>query len=348
MQRVRILKRSECVRPQDAPADALVRVFRVPPEWAGRRLDTFLAAQLRSTSRTRARSIAEHSAYDPAGQRMKPSERLRAEHFVVLWRRPPDESDEPVPIDVLHEDEHLLVVEKPPLITVHPTARHHRITILSLLAAERPGEFLSLIHRLDRETSGILMLARSQAADRAFKRALEDRSRAETGQYGLTEGDRPDIGKTYLAITWGIPAPGLIDVPIEPDVDNPLRVKMRVAARSEPSTEARTQVEVLGTRGDYALVRLRLLTGRQHQIRIHLASRGTPIVGDKLYGPDERLLARAADGELTELDRQRLELPRHALHAHEYRLIHAVTGEPLTLTSPLPRDLEEFWDEQGD
>lgn len=352
MQRVRMLKKSECVRPERAPPSAVARVFRVPPEWAGRRLDTFLSSQLRSTSRTRAQLIAKRSAYNPRGEPLKPSDRLRAESFVVLWRQPPDESDEPVPIPVLYEDEHLLVVDKPALLTVHPTARHHKNTVISLLEAERPGEFLSLIHRLDRETSGILMLARSSEADRAFKRKLEDRSRAETHQYGLTPDDGPTIGKTYLAITWGVPPAGLIDRPLEPDTDNSLRVKMRVATgevgSGSPGMEARTLVEVLEARQGYALVRCRLLTGRQHQIRIHLASLGFPVVGDKLYGPDERLLARAADGELTPEDIEKLELPRQALHAHEYRLEHAMTGEQLNLIAPLPQDLQEFWDEFGE
>jgi 23S rRNA pseudouridine1911/1915/1917 synthase len=95
--------------------------------------------------------------------------------------------------------------------------------------------------------------------------------------------------------------------------------------------------------GRYSLVSCELLTGRQHQIRIHLASVGCPVVGDKLYGPDERLLARAADGELDENDLRLLELPRHALHAHRYELPHAITGETLSLTSPLAVDLSQFW-----
>ena len=97
----------------------------------------------------------------------------------------------------------------------------------------------------------------------------------------------------------------------------------------------------------YALVSCGLLTGRQHQIRVHLSAVGCPVVGDKLYGSDDRLLARAADGELTAEDHEQLELPRHALHAHRYELPHAVTGESLDLVSPLPADLDAFWRSRG-
>jgi 23S rRNA pseudouridine1911/1915/1917 synthase len=102
-------------------------------------------------------------------------------------------------------------------------------------------------------------------------------------------------------------------------------------------------VRVLASRGAYSLVACSLHTGRQHQIRIHLANIGHPLIGDKLYGADERMLARAADGELTSADIALLELPRHALHAHRYRLRHAVTGAPLELVSPLASDLARFW-----
>ena len=122
------------------------------------------------------------------------------------------------------------------------------------------------------------------------------------------------VTKVYLAITWGVPNNGLVDRPLEPDTDNPLRVKMRIA-RPNCGQDARTTVTVLHRRSGYALVSCQLHTGRQHQIRAHLASLGCPVVGDKLYGPDDRLLARAADGHLTDKDWARLELPRHALHS---------------------------------
>ena len=325
------------VRPDGVRPDAILRIFRVPPESAGTRVDSFLASQLRNTSRTRAKDIAERTAYTLQGRPLKPSERLRAEEHVVLWRPPFEERDQPQPIVVVYEDPHLLVVDKPPNVAVHPTARHHHSTVLRCLQVERPDESFALIHRIDRETSGLLLVARSVAADRAFKRALEDRSLSALS--GKAHGG---MRKTYLAITWGTPPAGLIDIPLEPDTDNTLRVKMRVA-QAGSGLEAKTQVRVLGQRAGYSLVECELLTGRQHQIRVHLAEYGTPIVGDKLYGPDDRMLARAADGELTDEDLARLELPRHALHAHRYCLTHAITGAPLELSSPLPPDLEAFW-----
>jgi 23S rRNA pseudouridine1911/1915/1917 synthase len=305
------------------------------------RLDVFVQGQLRNTSRTRARAIVENSAYRPDGMRLRPNDRVRAEDQVVLWR-PPFEYDEPqIELGSLYEDQHLLVIDKPPLLTVHPTARYHRHTVIKRLEAQRPGQFWSLVHRLDRETSGILLVARSPSAERAFKRLLEDRSVAALAR--TPSAQLPAVQKTYLCITQGVPASGLIDTPLELDPNNVLRVKMRVAAIGQ-GLEARTGVTVIEQRGGYALLSCELHTGRQHQIRVHLASVGCPVVGDKLYGPDEGLLARAADGKLSEADRARLQLPRHALHAHRYAMLHPMTGERLELESPLPADLRAFWD----
>jgi 23S rRNA pseudouridine1911/1915/1917 synthase len=299
------------------------------------RVDVFVSTQLRNTSRTRARSIVERTAYSSTGKKLRPNQRVRGDDHVVLWRMPFEEQDSPRPLETVFEDEHLLVIDKPPLMAVHPTARHHHATVIKLLQKERPGSFLSLIHRIDRETSGLLLVAKSADADRSFKRMLEDRT------VGARHGTGPPVQKEYLAITWGAPSTGLVDLPLEPDTDNPLRVKMRVAETG--GLDARTEVTLLEARAGYGLSLCRLHTGRQHQIRAHLAATGTPIVGDKLYGPDERMLARAADGELSDEDLRRLELPRHALHAHRYRLIHALTGEALDISSPLAPDLDTFW-----
>lgn len=334
----------KAVRPDDLPPNAIVRVFRVPPELAGMRVDVFLSSQLRNTSRTRAKLIAEKGVYTLDGKKRWANDRVLPDEWLAVWRAPPDESDQPAPLPTLYQDEHLLVVDKPPMIAVHPTARHHSATVIKILQKARPDEFFSLIHRIDRETSGILMIGRTPEADRAFKRFLEDRSVA-AAKLGAEKAGGAHVRKTYLAITWGVPESGVIDLPIERDPENPLRVKMRLAGRG--GLESRTKVEVVGTAKGYALVACELLTGRQHQIRIHLASIGHPVVGDKLYGPDERMLARAADSELTDDDRTMLELPRQALHAHRYRLPHAITGADLDLVSPLPEDLKAFWTSRG-
>lgn len=325
-------------RPPGVEEDAVLRVIRVPAEAAGMRLDRFMTSQLRHTSRTRAKSIIQRSAYAADGRRLAGSSRVRAGEVIALWRAPFEEDEEQPPMAVVYEDDDLLVIDKPALVTVHPTARYHKHTVTVRLEQERPGAFLALIHRLDRETSGLLLIAKNIESERAFKRQLEERSLEVQDARGASD----TFHKEYLAITRGTPQPGLIELPLELDPENSLRVKMRVAA---PGTGlfARTGVEVLETRGNYALVTCTLHTGRQHQIRLHLAAQGYPLVGDKLYGADERLLARAADGELTAEDLTLLEMPRHALHAHRYRLRHAVSGQQLELCAPLPQDLGEFW-----
>ncbi|MBN1610242.1 MAG: RluA family pseudouridine synthase [Polyangiaceae bacterium] len=332
-------------RPPGIAPDAILRVLRVPPEQAGSRVDVFVHAHLRNTSRTRAQIIVERSAYSLEGRPLRPSDRVRAEDRIALWRPQFEEEVPSVALPLLYEDEHLLAIDKPAPMTVHPTARYYRNTVLKRLEAARPGEFVSLVHRLDRETSGVLLVARSPEADRAFKMMLEDRSLLDSptsmGRRKPPEL-RPQVTKAYLAITWGVPDEGIIDLPLESDSDNPLRVKMRIARRGT-GLEARTGITVLEQRAGYALLRCELHTGRQHQIRVHLRSVGCPVVGDKLYGPDDRLLARAADGRLDDADLARLELPRHALHAHRYQLAHALTHASLDIVSSLPLDLSAFW-----
>lgn len=346
----RWLEGKECVRPGGVADNAIVRVLRVPPEGAGQRLDVFLSGALRNTSRTRAKLIAEHSAFCPEGRRRKASDRLRAEDRIVLWRSPVDDADPELELPVIYSDPHLLVLDKPANLTVHPTARHHHATVTKMLARAYPGERMQLVHRLDRETSGVLLIARGAEAERAFKMVFEgfppEPAGASRIARGRTRGAAPAVRqrlveKQYLAICRGSPPNGMIELPLEPDPHNPLRVKMRVAEGQ--GLEARTLVETIAEGSGYALVRCSLLTGRQHQIRVHLAAHGCPIVGDKLYGPDDRLLARAADGLLTDDDLAKLELPRHALHASRYRLQHAITGEALDLAAPLAPDLVDFW-----
>jgi 23S rRNA pseudouridine1911/1915/1917 synthase len=340
-------------RPEGVDEGAVLSVFRVPPELAGQRLDVFLQGELRRTSRTRTQFIVRNSAFDARGKRLRPNHRVQSEELVLLWRPPWDEDPVPTTVPILHEDEHLFAVDKPALLPVHPTARYHRNTLIKVLKDARPDEFVSLGHRLDRETSGVLICSKSAACDRALKMQIE----ARTG-----------VDKTYRAITWGVPdasRASLVDGIVTPAADGPgafrfersleldpdgrYRVKMRLGKTPNAlsaSTRFLVEDSVTAKSGRaYALVRCELETGRQHQIRLHLASLGAPIVGDKLYGPDETCFARGADGELTEDDLKMLELPRHALHAARLSLTHPITRGPLVIEAPLPDDLRTFWDE---
>lgn len=329
MTRLRVADANEFVRPEGVAEGSIVSVFRVPPEVAGQRLDVFVQSQLRRTSRTRTQYIIRVSAYDPAGRRLRANDRVRAEQQILLWRAPWDETAVPRELPILYEDEHLLAVDKPALLPVHPTARYHKNTLIKLLQAARPGEFLRLGHRIDRETSGVLLVAKTAASEVALKQRLEARVGVE---------------KSYVAITWGVPPEGRCELPLELDAESRYKVKMRVG-RTRTALSAATVFTVEATApGDaYARVRCDLETGRQHQIRVHLASLGAPIVGDKLYGPDESAFARGADGELTEDDLTLLEHPRHALHAARIAMPHPITRTPLEVLAPLPPDLTALW-----
>ena len=229
-------------RPAGVADDAVVSVFRVPPEVAGQRLDVFVQSQLHRTSRTRAQTIdPRRGAYDAAGRRLLQAERsgCRRSSTSLLWRPAWDETPVPLDIPVLYEDEHLIAVAKPALLPVHPTARYHRNTLIKLLQAARPeSAFLSLGHRLDRETSGVILISKTRACDRALKKQL---------------ADREDIEKTYVAITWGIPDRGdgattfRHERSLALDTESPLRVKMRIHD-SPDALYASTIIEVAEVR----------------------------------------------------------------------------------------------------
>jgi 23S rRNA pseudouridine1911/1915/1917 synthase len=318
-------------QPDGVPDGSVVSCFRVPPEVAGQRLDVFLQSQLKRTSRTRTQVIVAASAFDVNGKRLRSNHRVQAEEHVLLWRPPWDEVEVPTEVPTLYEDEHLLAVDKPALLPVHPTARYHKNTLINLLKSRRPGQFVSLGHRIDRETSGVLFVAKSAAADRALKKVIEGRG----------------IEKTYLALTWDEPqaeravaqggrtTPAPADGPgafryersIELDPTSSYRVKMRLGLSEDALTAAtRFRVEATRTRDGrrYARVRCELETGRQHQIRIHLAEAGHPLVGETVYIRDYR-------GPL-------LPAPRPMLHAAVLGFVHPRTGKRVRFEEPPPED----------
>ena len=309
------------------------------------RLDRFVQSQLKRTSRTRAQAIVKASAFSWDGTPVRSSDRVRGEQMIMLWRAPWDEEVSEEPLPILFEDEHLLGIDKPAGVPVHPTARYYRSTVVKLLEAARPGEVQRLAHRLDRDTSGVLLLSKTSEADKHVKRQF-----ANIDPWTGKPAKSRTVEKVYLAVSHGHPAEDRFTValPLEEDTGNALRVKMRVAAEGSGLT-ATTHCELRGryvepeTGRPFSLIACALETGRQHQIRVHLAAMGLPIVGDKLYGSDDRLHARGSDGTLTEADLATLILPRHALHAHVLELEHPIErGRRVRIEAPLAADLVAF------
>jgi len=317
------------VRPEGVPDDAIVTVFSVRPEQSGHRLDRWLTLELPRLSRSRAQRIVEDWAFDARGRQLRPSHRVRAGETVVLFRPRWEEPPVPREVSLLHVDAHLVAVDKPAGLPVHPTARFHRNTLPAVLAERFPGERVVLAHRLDRETSGVLLAARTPEAERALKLAFAERR----------------VHKTYLAVVHGEVRDErfTIDAPMALE-GGEVNVKMCVRAESKGGVPARTRVEVIERLQGFTLVAAHPETGRQHQIRVHLAHVGFPLVGDKLYAHGDEVFLRCLDAPPDAETARRLVLPRHALHAHALTIEHPATGEALHVTAPLPPDLQTFCD----
>jgi 23S rRNA pseudouridine1911/1915/1917 synthase len=286
--------------------------FRVAEADAGARLDRVLAGRAEVASRSLAERLLREGAVRVDGTLRPKSHRLEAGALVEaeLPEPEPRPAPEPVFVPVVYEDEHLLVLDKPAGLAVHPGAGERRRTLLGQLLAlgaaggpdpERPG----VVHRLDRDTSGLLVVARSQQAWAALTEAIRSR----------------DVQRRYLALVRGRPRSrtGRIDAPIGRDRRDPTR---RSLDTDEPR-EAATRFEVVETMSEHALLEVSLETGRTHQIRVHLAAIGLPVAGDPQYGV-------AGD----------LGLERQFLHAYRLRFRHPLAGEELELECPLPPELE--------
>jgi len=313
----------------------------VEPGEDGMRLDRFLAARMPWRSRTRIEALIQDGEVELAGRSPRPARKVR-EGEAVLIRLPQPKRDRDldatggtIDLPVLFEDRHLLAVDKPPNVPVHPGGRLlYRTVITELHERYRvhgdPERDIvpKLCHRLDLETSGVLLVGKS------------DRIVAEVGRQ-LRE--RETI-KEYLAIVHGRVEPD------EQEVDEPIgaavgsRVQMRRAVRAD-GTPARTGVRVEARYEGFTLVRLRLYTGRRHQLRVHLRHLGHPIVGDKLYGRmEEEAFLAYYEERLDDRMREELLLERQALHAARIVLRHPVEDRWLEVVSALPADLRRFLD----
>jgi len=292
------------------------RRFEVAIDGHGERLDKLLVAHAGEFSRSHLQGLIDRGCVQVDGVvATTASRRLRAGQMVSVALQPTDESrafmPEAMALDIRHEDEHLLVLAKPPGLVVHPAPGHWRGTLLNGLLAHHRGAFLlpraGIVHRLDKDTSGLMVVAKTLPAMTALVRAIAAR----------------EVRREYLALVHGevAPAPFSIEAPIGRDPVS--RVRMAVVGSGKA---ARTDVARLGCRDGISAVQCTLHTGRTHQIRVHLAVRGHPLVADALYGGAPAL-----------------GLERQALHAARLGLRHPITATLLAFEEPLPTDLAAAW-----
>lgn len=318
-------------RTETSPLTAEHHEIAAPAEAAGTRADRFLADAIGSLSRSRVKTLMLEGHARRDGQTLTdPSEAIRPGAVYTLTV-PPASSALPeaqaIPLTILHEDADLIVIDKPAGLVVHPAPGNLDGTLVNALLAhagddlpgiggeKRPG----IVHRLDKDTSGVMVVAKTEIAHRRLSEAFATR----------------DLDRSYIALAWGLPsAPeGEISAPIGRHPAD--RKRMAVVERGGKTATTRYRVlQAWGT--GCALISCRLLTGRTHQIRVHLAHLGHPIVGDPVY------LRRPPASARTLPERQRealLAFPRQALHAESLSFKHPVTGKILAFHTPPPADM---------
>jgi 23S rRNA pseudouridine1911/1915/1917 synthase len=294
-------------------------------EAAGERLDRWLAMRLPGESRARLQALVGSGAVHLDGRSARSSMRLKPMQVVEIdWPEPQPATPRPedLPLAIVHEDPSLLVVDKPAGLVVHPGAGRLSGTLVNALLYHvkdlsgvggvlRPG----IVHRLDRGTSGLLVVAKNDVAHRALSRQFAERT----------------VEKEYVALVLGTPRPseGIIDAAIG---RHPVERK-RMSVRREGGRAARSSYRVVETLDGASLLRVRIHTGRTHQIRVHLASLGHPVAGDATYGGTRSSGRQASSRAALQ------SLSRPALHAARLSFLHPVTGARLVFESPLPPDL---------
>jgi 23S rRNA pseudouridine1911/1915/1917 synthase len=322
--------------------------FTVHDTFHGIRIDSFLVRQLRNYTPFRMQRIVRSGAVCVEGKPVELAHRVRREERVtVRLVEPPDKlfDPEPLPLEVLFEDDSLIAVNKPAGLIAHPVGRrqtgtlcnaiqHHLDRQTGLRGILRPG----IVHRLDRMTSGVLVVAKDFLAHKRLSIQFQ----------------RNQVRKAYLAIVEGIVEAD------RGDIDRPLglipggnSILMTTRSDARDPKPARTQFEVLQRFGDSTLIHAVPLTGRIHQIRVHLAAIGHPVVGDEFYGPFGEIRAArfevlgrreratrtlAASGSLSDADDGADHRARHLLHASVISFEHPVTRNPITVTAPMPED----------
>jgi 23S rRNA pseudouridine1911/1915/1917 synthase len=306
--------------------------FVVKARMVGKRIDAYLSHRYPDYSRSVMQKVIDAQAVLVNGQPVKASYKVRLDDAIRVWL--PELADdapvpEDIPIEVVHDDAAFTVVNKPAGMVVHPAKGHWSGTLVNALqfrfdslstvgGEHRPG----IVHRLDRDTTGLLIVARDDRAHRQLAAQFEQRT----------------IHKEYLALVSGVPErdSDYIERPIGAHPTN--REKMAIRLPEDGGKEAVTFYQVVDRFRAHALVRCKPQTGRTHQIRVHLAHIGHPIVADKAYSGRDRLTLGDVLGDASAADADRVLIDRQALHAHTLRFQHPLTGEALELVAPLPED----------
>lgn len=306
-------------------ADALEWSGQVPLQAAGQRFDQVLAELLPDYSRSRLAAWIKSGAARLDGRQVKPGERVRGGERVALQARletRSHDSAQPIALDLLYQDEHLLIVNKPAGLVVHPGAGNPDRTLVNALL-HFDGRLQTLpragiVHRLDKDTSGALLVARSLPAHAALVEMLAERA----------------IHRQYEAIVNGVMvAGGTVDAPLDRHPSD--RLRRAVNERGRPAI---THYRVRERYRAHSRIACQLQTGRTHQIRVHMAHIRFPLLGDPLYGGGLRLPKGASESLIAELRGFR----RQALHAERLAFVHPITGEEVVAEAPRPADLSEL------
>jgi 23S rRNA pseudouridine1911/1915/1917 synthase len=318
----------------------VITTFHVPLDTAGTRLDQFLVAQLGKVSRARVQELIAQEKVLVNGAVAKAATKLRGGERVEVTgeaERPPLRAvPEEIPLEVVYEDKHLAVINKPAGMMVHAGAGKSSGTLVNALLhrfgklaagghALRPG----IVHRLDKETSGLIVVAKDDATHHALQQQFAGRS----------------VKKRYLALVHGWPkaAKGTIDKPIARDPVHRTRMTTRARGGRSAVSHYRVLRRIDSPYGKLALLEVKIDTGRTHQIRVHLAALGHPVAGDKLYGAPAQSKAvpsKRASGQLT--------LARNFLHAADLEFTHPATGKAMHFRASLPRELRAFMEKLGE
>jgi 23S rRNA pseudouridine1911/1915/1917 synthase len=295
--------------------------FRVSKTGAGMRIDRWLGTKISEFSRSKIKALINKGYITCDNEPVKEHKKTIAGQMVQVYLPVSETCEvkpEPVALNIIYEDKHLVAVNKPAGLVVHPAAGNYSGTLVNGLIfafpemkkagnRERPG----IVHRLDKFTSGVIVAAKTDAAYHNLVTQFKNRT----------------IHKTYLALVHGIPSP--VSGVIETEIGRHPTRRKKMSVSPKKGKKAVTDYAVLETFDKVSLIRAEPRTGRTHQIRVHLAYIGNPVIGDKVYG---RKTANSLNSKIA----------RQMLHALNLKLIHPVTGEPLNFTAPVPEDMNRL------